>query len=157
MYFILLYHRDQVFCANDKPPHRGGAVPFPAPGKVEMACQFPEPLIPTDIFVHVFLFLLSTKRSQNDGVLNPKWPPPFIIYLINNSLYFFQFKTFFLFVLPIAATQSHISYKRRHSPQPWPYRSLFCLLPSSHLGKQISTMCQLFFLGALLLLWSLSC
>ena len=32
-------------CTNDKPPQRGGAVPFPALGRVEMACQFPEGLI----------------------------------------------------------------------------------------------------------------
>ena len=34
-----------LFCTNDKPPQRGGAVPFPALGRVEMACQFPEGLI----------------------------------------------------------------------------------------------------------------
>ena len=33
------------FCTNDKPPQRGGAVPFPALGRAEMACQFPEGLI----------------------------------------------------------------------------------------------------------------
>ena len=32
-------------CTNNKPPHRGGAVPFPAPERVEMVCQFPEGLI----------------------------------------------------------------------------------------------------------------
>ena len=32
-------------CTNDKPPQRGGAVPFPALGRVEMACRFPEGLI----------------------------------------------------------------------------------------------------------------
>ena len=32
-------------CTNDKPPQRGGAVPFPTLGRVEMACQFPEGLI----------------------------------------------------------------------------------------------------------------
>ena len=34
-----------ITCTNDKPPQRGGAVPFPALGRVEMACQFPEGLI----------------------------------------------------------------------------------------------------------------
>ena len=33
------------YCTNDKPPQRGGAVPFPALGRLEMACQFPEGLI----------------------------------------------------------------------------------------------------------------
>ena len=32
-------------CTSNKPPQRGGAVPFPALGRVEMACQFPEGLI----------------------------------------------------------------------------------------------------------------
>ena len=32
-------------CTNDKPPQRGGAVPFPALERVEMACRFPEGLI----------------------------------------------------------------------------------------------------------------
>ena len=36
---------DTSACTNDKPPQRGGAVPFPALGRVEMACQFPEGLI----------------------------------------------------------------------------------------------------------------
>ena len=31
----------QGICTNDKPPQRGGAVLFPALGRVEMACQFP--------------------------------------------------------------------------------------------------------------------
>ena len=35
----------QQICTNDKPPQRGGAVPFPPLGRVEMACQFPEGLI----------------------------------------------------------------------------------------------------------------
>ena len=33
------------YYANNKPPQRGGAVPFPALGRVEMACQIPEGLI----------------------------------------------------------------------------------------------------------------
>ena len=37
--------REWANCTNDKPPQRGGAVPFPALGRVEMACQFPEGLI----------------------------------------------------------------------------------------------------------------
>ena len=34
-------------CTNDKPPRRGGAVPFPFPalGRLEMACGFPDGLI----------------------------------------------------------------------------------------------------------------
>ena len=40
-----LFVRRQFVCTNDKPPQRGGAVPFPALGRVEMACQFPEGLI----------------------------------------------------------------------------------------------------------------
>ena len=36
---------EEKICTNDKPPQRGGAVPFPALGRVEMACQFPEGLI----------------------------------------------------------------------------------------------------------------
>ena len=31
--------------SRDQPPQRGGAVPFPALGRVEMACRFPEGLI----------------------------------------------------------------------------------------------------------------
>ena len=48
---VYLVHDDgsealPLYCTNDKPPQRGGAaVPFPALGKVEMACQFPEGLI----------------------------------------------------------------------------------------------------------------
>ena len=34
-----------VPCTNKKPPQRGGAVPFPTLGRVEMACRFPEGLI----------------------------------------------------------------------------------------------------------------
>ena len=32
-------------CTSNKPAQRGGAVPFPALGRVEMACRFPEGLI----------------------------------------------------------------------------------------------------------------
>ena len=32
-------------CTNDKPPQCGGAVFFPALGRVEMACRFPEGLV----------------------------------------------------------------------------------------------------------------
>ena len=37
--------RRALVVANDKPPQRGGAVPFPTMGRVEMACRFPEGLI----------------------------------------------------------------------------------------------------------------
>ena len=38
--------RESLFtCTNDKPFQRGGAVPFPALGRVEMTCQFHEGLI----------------------------------------------------------------------------------------------------------------
>ena len=38
--------RNSIFFQfQDKPPQRGGAVPFLALGRVKMACRFPESLI----------------------------------------------------------------------------------------------------------------
>ena len=42
---VASYFDGKGICTNDKPPQRGGAVPFPALGRVEMACQFPKGLI----------------------------------------------------------------------------------------------------------------
>ena len=62
-------------CTNDKPPQRGGAVPFPTLGRVEMACQFPEGLILGQFsrgqLYSSFLFLLSSARSHVDSILKP--------------------------------------------------------------------------------------
>ena len=43
-------------CTNDKPPQRGGAALFPALGRVEMACQFPEGLILGRFSLEQFFF-----------------------------------------------------------------------------------------------------
>ena len=53
-------------CTNDNSPQRGGAVPFPALRRVEIACRFPEGLI-LGRFFHgqaFFLFFIPAVHCE---------------------------------------------------------------------------------------------
>ena len=67
-------------CTNDKPPQRGGAVPFPALGRVEMVCQFPESLILERFFLGQLFFSFFIPAPMRGHIwtafLNPIDCPP---------------------------------------------------------------------------------